>query len=105
MTTVVFTQEQLESLGYRLGELDDQFSPEERALIHGILARGVAGLREDAGEDVAGFAMLLPAVQKVREAASRISTSNQPGIGSLQVDMGDGSVVPVDQITLDFTKL
>lgn len=103
MASVVFTQEQLETLGYKLGTFDDQFTVEERALIQGIMARGIAGLREDEGEDVSGFiALLLPAVQVAREAAR---SNPATGIGSLQVNMGDGSVMPSEQLSLNFTKI
>jgi len=105
MASVVFTPEQLETLGYKLGAFDEQFSPEERALIQGIMARGLAGLREDDGEDVSGFiALLLPAVQRVREAAAR-QVDSSPGVGSLQVNMGDGSVMPAESMSLNFTKI
>ena len=105
MASVVFTPEQLETLGYKLGAFDDQFNPEERALIQGIMARGIAGLREDEGEDVSGFiALLVPAVQKVREADGR-RPGAPGGDGSLQVNMGDGSVMPTDQFSLNFTKI
>ena len=98
--TATFTDAEVEAVAAKLGTLDDHFTLEERALLRGIIARGLVGLREDQGEDVTGFiALLLPAVQMVRESASRPSSGN-PAAG-WQVLMGDGSVRPAE-LSLNF---
>jgi len=103
MATAVFTQDHVAAVAAKLGALDEHFTPEERALLQGIILRGIAGLREDQGEDVSGFiGLLLPAVQAAREAAR--STQGQGGGAMWEVFMGDGSVRPIEQFSLNFAK-
>lgn len=103
MATAVFTHADLTAIATKLGALDGHFTPEERALLEGIILRGIAGLREDQGEDVSGFiGLLLPAVQAAREAAR--SGQAQGGGPFWEVNMGDGSVRPMEQFSLNFAK-
>ena len=99
MADVTFTESDVEALGAKLAGLDDHFTNEERALLSSLLARGLQGLNEDAEPDVQGF-LLVPAVQKVREAAARMSTSPGATHGIIAVNVDPGAA-----LSLNFTKI
>jgi hypothetical protein len=103
MADVTFTESEVEALGAKLGGFDEHFTNEERALLSSLLARGLQGLNEDAEADVQGF-LLLPAVQKVREAAARMSVTPgaTPGAthGIIAVNVEPGAA-----LSLNFTKI
>jgi hypothetical protein len=99
MADVTFTESEVEALGAKLGGFDEHFTDAERALLSSLLARGLRGLNEDAQPDVQGF-LLLPAVQKVREAAARMTPSPGATHGIIAVNVDPGAA-----LSLNFTKI
>lgn len=101
MSEITFTAPELDEFGAKLDAVMAQFTPEEQALLNALVNRGIAGVHEDAGEDVSGF-LLLPAIQSAREAARRSNASTAVLVVSAAAD---GSVLPTDQFSMNFTKL
>jgi len=101
MTDILFNEAQLDEFGAKLEGVLAHFTDDEQQLLSALINRGIAGVHEDGGDDVSGFALLLPAVQKVREAAHSSSGNGM----IIAVRQADGSVMPTDQFSLNFLKI
>ena len=104
MTTYDYDQAELEAIGAKLEKVEDDFSDKERALLSALFARGLQGVREDAGEDVAGFIKSAKLFVRKQGSEQNDYAADPPGGLNLTVGMGDGSVMPTDQFSLNFTK-
>ncbi len=101
MTDILFNEAQLDEFGAKLEGVFAQLTDEEQHLLGALINRGIAGIHEDSGGDVSGFALLVPAIQRVREAANSSSSNGM----IIAVRPGDGSVLPNDPFSFVFHKI